>query len=564
MGFLRWSSVLFLLLGSCFGLDFRKDSGSCERITIPMCIGIGYNMTRMPNRLGHIDQTEAAIKVHEWSSLVQYDCSVNLRFFLCSLYAPMCTEQVPDIPIPACRPMCEEVRDACSPIMAQFSFSWPENLNCDTLPEENDRENLCMNAPNTSDSKDYKQPTGDGVLAAPPAAHSTPSPRQKCPNPAKFLFVEKSGVCAPRCNASIDVFFSRQDKEFVEIWMGIWSVVCVVSTSVVILTFMIDSRRFRYPERPIIFMAVCYFFYSIGFILRLGLGREAISCDMDRGEPYLIQEGLESTGCTIVFLILYFFGMASSLWWVILTMTWFLAAGLKWGQEAIEAHSSYFHLAAWAVPAVKTIVVLTLRRVDGDELTGLCYVGNQDRTALTWFVLAPLFTYLILGTCFILAGFVNLFRIRKVMRHGGNSTERLEKLMSRIGIFSVFYTVPATCVVACYFYEQQNMSSWTMAAQSIPCNNSVDCRLSSSIPLVAVYCVKIAFLLLVGCFGTSLWICSAKTMESWQNFCNRRFGAKKKSNVLLYHHPPGNVPVKHHASHHASGSAKGVTVHTAV
>eukprot|EP00058_Branchiostoma_floridae_P013567 XP_002599055.1 hypothetical protein BRAFLDRAFT_122955 [Branchiostoma floridae] len=493
MGFLSWSPVLFLLLGGCLGFDFNKNSGSCERITIPMCIGIGYNMTRMPNRLGHTSQTEAAIKVHEWSSLVQYDCSVNLRFFLCSLYAPMCTEQVPDIPIPACRPMCEEVRDACSPIMEQFSFSWPENLNCDTLPEENDRENLCMLAPNT-----------------------TPSPRHQCPNPAKFLFVEKSGVCAPRCNASIDVFFSRQDKEFVEIWMGIWSVVCVISTSVVILTFMIDSRRFRYPERPIIFMAVCYFFYSIGFILRLGLGRETISCDMDRGEPYLIQEGLESTGCTIVFLILYFFGMASSLWWVILTMTWFLAAGLKWGQEAIEAHSSYFHLAAWAVPAVKTIVVLTLRRVDGDELTGLCYVGNQDQTALTWFVLAPLFTYLLLGTCFILAGFVNLFRIRKVMRHGGNSTERLEKLMSRIGIFSVFYTVPATCVVACYFYEQQNMSTWTTTAQEIPCNNNI------------------AFLLLVGCFGTSLWICSNKTMESWQNFCNRRFGAKKKSNPVLW------------------------------
>lgn len=41
-----------------------------------------------------------------------------------------------------------------------------------------------------------------------------------------------------------------------------------------------------------------------------------------------MQEGLSNTGCAIVFLLLYFFGMASSLWWIILTLTWFLAAGM--------------------------------------------------------------------------------------------------------------------------------------------------------------------------------------------------------------------------------------------
>lgn len=83
--------------------------------------------------------------------------------------------------------------------------------------------------------------------------------------------------------------------------------------------------------------------------------------------------------------------------WVILTLTWFLAAGLKWGHEAIEMHSSYFHIAAWAIPAVKTIVILIMRLVDADDLTGLCYVGNQQQEALTGFVVAPLATYLLIG-----------------------------------------------------------------------------------------------------------------------------------------------------------------------
>jgi len=51
-------------------------------------------------------------------------------------------------------------------------------------------------------------------------------------------------------------------------------------------------------------------------------------------------------------------------------------------------------------------------QVDGDELTGLCYVGNQNENALTGFVLAPLFTYLMIGTSFLFAGFFSMFRIK--------------------------------------------------------------------------------------------------------------------------------------------------------
>ncbi|KFP72294.1 Frizzled-7, partial [Acanthisitta chloris] len=180
--------------------------------------------------------------------------------------------------------------------------------------------------------------------------------------------------------------------------------------------------------------------------------------------------------CTILFMILYFFGMASSIWWVILSLTWFLAAGMKWGHEAIEANSQYFHLAAWAVPAVKTITILAMGQVDGDVLSGVCYVGIYSVDSLRGFVLAPLFVYLFIGTSFLLAGFVSLFRIRTIMKHDGTKTEKLEKLMVRIGVFSVLYTVPATIVLACYFYEQAFRGTWektwllqTCKTYAVPC-----------------------------------------------------------------------------------------------
>jgi hypothetical protein len=62
---------------------------------------------------------------------------------------------------------------------------------------------------------------------------------------------------------------------------------------------------------------------------------------------------------------LYFCHMAAFAWWACLALAWFLAAGLKWGHEAIESKSHLFHLTAWAIPTVQTIIVVLLGKVEG-------------------------------------------------------------------------------------------------------------------------------------------------------------------------------------------------------
>ncbi|XP_033740080.1 frizzled-9-like [Pecten maximus] len=580
-------SVLFVVCyavpGSVHGIspfDTRPHYQRCERITIPMCLDMKYNLTRMPNLVGHHNQKDAAIQIHQFLPLVQLSCSRLLRFFLCSLFAPMCTEMGDEtFIIPVCRSMCIEVRTKCEPLLSRFSFEWPPMLDCSKLPNKDDRTpiNLCMEAPNVTSDHEFdsgmfgseaesaewwkileswrekKMPNYDDNNSKTKLVRVTKPPPYKCPD--RYVHVEKidrNNSCAPKCN--IDVFFRQEDKRFAEIWTIVWASFCCLSTVMTFLTFVIDTSRFKYPERPIIFLSMCYAIYSMAFMIRAITGPNAISCDKTRdGTEFLIQEGLESTWCIIVFLILYFFGMASSLWWVILTVTWFLAAGRKWGQEAIEALSSYFHLAAWAIPAIKTIIILTMRRVDGDELTGLCFVGNQDPAALTGFVLAPLIVYLITGTLFILAGFVALFRIRNNLKMDGSSNIRkLEKLMAKIGVFSVLYTVPATCVIGCYFYERVHFPIWTKQSMDTPCRlskNHKDCTLDKSIPTVEVYMLKIFMSLVVG-ITSGMWIWSSKTAKSWSNFCSRRF-TRRKSNfngagTAGYHQAPVIVMKSQH------------------
>ena len=569
MRLLYYLLVLFCTTPVCV-LAYGTNYGVCERITIPMCMEMKYNMTHMPNLVGHNNQKDAALGVHEFIPLVQVRCSPLLKFFLCSMYAPMCTKQVDEtLVIPPCRSMCVEVKSKCEPILVKFNFRWPQMLDCESLPETSDRTNLCMEAPRFGEHPEggdeethlYKSGMipGDftqspelqkllealkGKNTSPATPASTNPPLPTCPD--RYVYVEKENTnnsCSPMCN--VDVYFRQEDKNFAEIWMMVWSVLCLISTTLTVSTFIIDTSRFKYPERPIIFLAVCYAFYSLAYIIRGIVGPNIISCDRvthnGHTTEFLIEEGLESTWCIIIFLIQYFFGMASCIWWVILTLTWFLAAGRKWGQEAIEAMGSYFHLAAWAVPAVKTIVILIMRRVDGDELTGLCYVGNQDRAALTGFVLGPLIAYLLIGTIFILAGFLALFKIRHNLKQDGTNIRKLEKLMAKIGIFSVLYTVPATCVIGCYFYEQLNVDQWKQMAQSTECQvirigpraGQTDCSLPHSFPAVEVYMLKIFMSVVVG-ITTGMWICSSKTLSSWSNFFSKTCLGRRKSHVPTY------------------------------
>lgn len=341
-----------------------------------------------------------------------------------------------------------------------------------------------------------------------------------------------------------DMFFDRGKRNFAQWWIGIWSCICLASTLFTVLTFLIDMQRFRYPERPIIFLSGCYFMVALAYVVGFAL-RENISCSGPFEPPNantrkeemwpVVTQGTKKEGCTILFMMLYFFSMASSIWWVILTLTWFLAAGMKWGHEAIEANSQYFHLAAWAVPAIKTIAILAMGQVDGDVLSGVCYTGIYDVDALRGFVLAPLVVYLIIGTSFLLAGFVSLFRIRTIMKSDGTKTDKLEKLMVRIGIFSVLYTVPATIVIACYFYEQAFRDKWMVTWHDKECNNfriaCPDPVTSKPWPDFNVFMIKYLMTVIVG-ITSGVWIWTGKTFHSWRTFSSRIFMHRTNESVV--------------------------------
>lgn len=368
--------------------DTTGHHGRCEKITIPFCLGIAYNETIMPNLLGQQRQDEAGFEVQQYFPLVKIQCSHDLQFFLCSVFVPVCT--IIERPIPPCRSLCLSARNGCEAIMNSFHIEWAENLECSKFPENGP---LCVGENNVT-TKSQNTPTGliessNGKDLTAPGSRHRPGEQGYPINPNGFdigfvcpqqfrvesnnnkkrsdrnsqgYSIKVGNRVVKDCGVPCDAFWSQDQMRKARSWVALWSILCAISCLFTSLTFAIDTHRFRYPERPIIFLSLCYLMVSISYLIGY-LSENNIACNKQN----LISQGTaDNEWCTVLFMVSYFFSTASSVWWVVLTLTWFLAAGLKWGHEAIEANSHYFHLAAWTVPAAKTITVLAMGKIEGE------------------------------------------------------------------------------------------------------------------------------------------------------------------------------------------------------
>ncbi len=542
--------ILFPTVSFQFSIDQPKR---CEPISVPMCQNIEYNQTSMPNQFNHESQDEAAMEAHQFWALVEINCAPELRFFLCSLYTPICLPTYPE-PIRACKSVCTRARLGCENYMKKFGFDWPEHMNCDLFPEYGSTKEVCMDPMDATQSmakttlhintqiKENIKPPGRVEQPASPIRirkkNSTKSAQVVCPSP--FIAIKRNDIrfnqlstatfrnCVQPCHS---VYFNSLQEEFLYYWLLFWALVCLLSSVCTTCTYMIDPHRFKYPEKPIIYLSICYLFVSAGYLMRFIFGHEQMACDNTGAIRYnLNNHNNLPISCTVNFILVYYFGMASSIWWIIVALTWFLAAGLKWGTEAISKYSLYFHLTAWLLPFFQTCLILAMSLVDADSATGLCYVGNLSTQNLRLFVILPAVVYLLVGITFLFAGFIALFRIRRLIRrqHVGDSTktQKLEKLMLRIGVFSILYTVPATCVIACQMYEQMYRDEWERNAicrRMSYSSRQQECKeYTDGSPEFSVFVMKYLMMLIIG-VTSGFWIWTKKTLTSWEAFWRRVF-----------------------------------------
>ncbi|KAL7055032.1 hypothetical protein AAHC03_024274 [Spirometra sp. Aus1] len=459
-------------------------------------------------------------------------------------------------------------------------------MRCDLFPEDG----LCI-----SEDKPETKPTTESALECPL--------EMKVPTSFEFRIRLSNNQIIPNCGMPCKrhLFNDPSWTKFSRLWIGLWSGLCAASTLFTVLTFLIDMNRFQYPERPIIFLSFCYLVVAVTYITGLSFG-DKIACagtfvqtategtsvgatessgDASQ-QPLLVTQGTKFEGCIILFMLLYFFSMAGHIWWVVLTVTWYLAAKCHWAHEAIFRNAQYLHFAAWAIPAAMTICILAMGKVDGDPLSGVCFTGLTDPMIVRGFLIVPLCLCLLVGGCFLIAGFVSLFKIRTIIKTGGSKTDDLEKLIVRIGVFSLLYVLPAGVVIGCYIYESRKMDQWMLnwyinevcrnfdprkltesvclsqlhkLMDSGALNRPTDPHASALIsargepllnrldkPVFELFMMKYLMNLIVG-ITSGIWIWSGKTLVSWHTFfarlCRRPLPAAATANQSRRVVPPG-------------------------
>lgn len=554
------------------------DTYECEDLTtIELCANI-YDRASFPNYREHPDQVSANNELLNFLPLIQSPCSNAIVHFLCSIYAPFCKVGRENIRIRPCRELCDHVRSTCEQPLREYNLDWPPHLECsnfrldaeteldfcpDDIPNLPFPPNITTIAPPPTDTTSstaltpgtpasstgpttpvtVTRPTGVTVPGMGTGIGASPTPAiNNCPVNLRVTsnLVNKSyefggnGDCGMNCAG---IYFTQAQSSIIApVFILLFAVVCVLFTLFAVATFLIDRHRFHYPERPIIFISFCYLVvslvYMVGAISKLsGSNNEAFSCSGENPESmkstsFILQRlpnsesTYKSASCIILFVVVYFFHMASAIWWIVLTLTWFLAAALKWGEEAVEKLWLLYHILAWGIPAVQVILVLALRLVDGDQLSGLCYTGNSNSVGLGVFVFLPLTFYLLIGVIFLVIGFTALVNIRRQLQRDAAKAKKIGRLIMRVGLYSALYISFYTVLLILFLYELARKQEWE-AAYVRDCGNvglEEECTAGST-PSFAAFLIKYITIFCIG-IGSTSWIFSSKTFAAWQKlFC---------------------------------------------
>ena len=502
-------------------------------VQIPICEEMPWNYTFLPNLRGQTSLLDAHLEVQLFQPLIEERCSQVIAHFLCSIYAPFCDPERPTLRTRPCRRLCEHMRDGCEETFFEKSnLPWPDVLVC----EQYDNGPLCF-GPKTDEELEGISIPPALLLPGPPTDSPPPEPIL-CP---KEMVVSENienksfefgGIsnCAPNCGG---IYFTESQRNIVApLFILLFGVACILFTLFTIATFCINRNRFNYPQRPIVYLSVSYLIFGLGYFIGAvaklaGGGENSFACsdsEDDLRSRFVFQNlpndnvTMSTASCVILFLLVYYTQMTASLWWVILTFTWFLATVLKWGEEAVEKLWPLYHVIAWSVPAVQVILVLSLRLVDGDQVSGVCYPGQFSSVGLGVFVFMPLVIYLTLGTVFLIIGFSALINIRRELEQDPIKSRKLGRLIIRIGVYSALYIVPNTIVLIIHIYELAERERWEESyIEHDSCRDEDTASSCPSSPNFAAFLIRYILLLCVGICATS-WVFSKKTLDTWTRF----------------------------------------------
>uniref|UniRef100_H2ZGI1 Peptidase S1 domain-containing protein n=1 Tax=Ciona savignyi TaxID=51511 RepID=H2ZGI1_CIOSA len=173
-------------LGSVFKPMAHKNptfNWRCEALTLQTCGQLTYNVTRMPNFLGHVTQLKTAMSpeyvmlttiVHT-STIYTVWRLLHTHILKCQLCSngTLCCRRLP------CRSLCEDVRRSCAKVLLAAALTWPRFLSCESFPTKS-KETDCYHPGNGKAFFPHSSPTEECSYGQFKCRNSTDGPGHQC------------------------------------------------------------------------------------------------------------------------------------------------------------------------------------------------------------------------------------------------------------------------------------------------------------------------------------------------------------------------------------------------
>lgn len=484
----------------------------CERLKQKTCFGstLPYNFTSL-DLTDSYSQEQTLERLYAYQAIKHVPkCWAVIQPFLCAVFLPKCEDVngKPHVYMPSLE-MCRKTQEPCRILYNTTYF--PEFLKC----SENIFPSKCNN-----DVREMKFNATGECLPPMVLAESSSS------------FYKDIEGCGIQCK---DPRYTDNEHHQIHKLIKWGALTCFLCNFFTVVTYWIDWYNSKeYPTSLVIFyINFCYMIVCLGWLIQFTPGsREDIVCRRDGTLRHSEPSGGENLSCIIVFILVYYFLIAAMVWFVIFTYSWNLSCKAHGKlQSRIDRKSSYFHLIAWSLPLVLTITTMGLSEVDGDSVTGICFVGHVNHPMRWIFLLGPVLLVLFIGGFFITRGLVTLIKIqtdsKEIMKEKryAYARKKIRQMIVRMGLCSMFVLM---FIVATFVIHINDYKKATLWADSL--REYIICLISSTYTDVQSSCkmehrpsVAILQLHLLCFFASGIvwssWTWRSSSVESWK----RRF-----------------------------------------
>ncbi|GFW58049.1 smoothened homolog [Trichonephila clavipes] len=166
--------------------------------------------------------------------------------------------------------------------------------------------------------------------------------------------------------------------------------------------------------------------------------------------------------------------------------------------------------------------------VDGDSMSGICFVGFANPTSRIWFLLIPVALAALASGFFLISLLYTLLKMRGQELANEKSRVKLHRMIRKISMFSIFAAILIICTFACHAYDFINRKDWMESLRDyIVCQamNSAQPSSEFSVPIcslknrpnISVMYLHVACMFAFGVLMSS-WAWTKTSLNVWKRF----------------------------------------------